>query len=270
MSRRGLLLLGLLGAWLVVLARGVVPLAPPLYDGITVAPEPFRYVSPPPDLASTNKPPASGQGDLQVATGINKLATVQTDDKQVLAFFPEGALSTTAAKITIKITPETSPPPPPSGNKLIGNVYGIEEVGVTPQPPLAKPSQVLLRIPAQKLSSVKEYYDNAWHDTQWSVQTDYINLSMDHLGLDRGLRRRTAQPGRAGAGRQLQPDWRDRGRAGGRRHRDRGCRHRGAAAPRSCGGRKAAKKGGNKGGGKKGGAKGAKPDKADWGPKGRS
>jgi hypothetical protein len=267
MSRRGLLLLGLLGAWLVVLARGVVPLAPPLYDGITVAPEPFRYVSPPPDLASTNKPPASGQGDLQVATGINKLATVQTDDKQVLAFFPEGALSTTAAKITIKITPQTSPPPPPSGNKLIGNVYGIEEVGVTPQPPLSKPSQVLLRIPAQKLSSVKEYYDNAWHDTQWSVQTDYINLSMDHLGFiaafDDGQHSQAA-PAPAGsfnpigvieaglvvvaiaivvAGIVVQ---RRRGRAEA----------------------KAAAKNDRKGGAKAKKAK--KADKADWGPKGRS
>jgi hypothetical protein len=177
----GLLLLGLA---LAVLARVVTPQAPPLYDGITIAPEPFRYCTPPPDLASTNKPPASGQMDLQLDSNGNKLATVQTDDKQVLAFFPAGALATTTGKLTVKISSECpGPPAPPAGNNLVGNVYRIEVVGISPQPTLTKPSQVLLRIPPVKLSSVQEYYDGAWHDVQWSVQTDYINLSVDHLGL---------------------------------------------------------------------------------------
>ncbi|MGB2940693.1 MAG: hypothetical protein WBD38_10405 [Candidatus Dormiibacterota bacterium] len=185
MSRRQLLALAGLGALVVALARVVAPGAPPLYDGITIAPEPFRYCSPPADLASTNKPPASGQGDLAADNGGTKLATVQTDDKQVLAFFPAGAFSNvSAAKITIKISPEcTSPPAPPAGNALVGNVYRIEVAGANPQPPLLKPSQILLRIPPQKLSGVQEYYDGAWHDVQWSIQTDYINLTADHLGL---------------------------------------------------------------------------------------
>ncbi|MDP9326398.1 MAG: hypothetical protein M3O87_07685 [Candidatus Dormibacteraeota bacterium] len=185
MSRRRLLALAGIGALIVALARVVAPQAPPLYDGITIAPEPFRYCSPPPDLASTNKPPASGQGDLAVENGASKLATVQTDDKQVLAFFPAGAFTgVTAAKITIKISPEcASPPSPPAGNTLVGNVYRIEVAGANPQPPLLKAAQVLLRIPPQKLSSVQEYYDGAWHDVQWSIQTDYINLTADHLGM---------------------------------------------------------------------------------------
>lgn len=185
MSRRRLLAVAGLGALIVVLARVVAPQAPALYDGISIAPEPFRYCSPPPDLASTNKPPASGQGDLLVENGANKLATVQTDDKQVLAFFPAGAFTGgSAAKITIRISPEcASPPSPPAGNTLVGNVYRIEVSGANPQPPLVKPSQVLLRIPPQKLSSVQGYYDGAWHDVQWSVQTDYINLTADHLGM---------------------------------------------------------------------------------------
>jgi hypothetical protein len=184
MKRATLVALSLVAAALVLATRVAVPAAPPVYDGIQVAPEPFRYVSPPPDLASTNKPPASGQGDLQVANGANKLATVETDDKQVLAFFPEGALTANTPTITIRITPETNPPLPPASNTLVGNVYRIEEQGtVTPQPALAKPAQVLLRIPPHKLSSIQEFYDNAWHSTQWGAQTDYINLTLDHLGL---------------------------------------------------------------------------------------
>lgn len=181
-SRRGLVAVGLLGVTLLVGARLVAPYAPPIYDGISVAPEPYRYVSPPPDLASTNKPPLPGKGDLQVDNAGNKLATVQTDDKQVLAFFPQGAIQAPGPKVTIAITPESTPPPPPAGNTLVGNAYRIGVDGAAIQPPLVKPLQVLLRIPPRPLSSVQLYYDGSWHDTQWGVQTDYINLSMDHLG----------------------------------------------------------------------------------------
>jgi hypothetical protein len=183
LSRRGVLAAALLGIAMVLGARLLNPHAPPLYDGISVAPEPYRYTSPPPDLASTNKPPLSGKGDLQFDNGVNKLATVQTDDKQVLAFFPLGAIQAPGPRLTITIVSEGSPPSPPEGNTFVGNVYRIGVDGAVTQPALTKALQVLLRIPPHALSSVRVFYEGGWHDTQWGVQTDYINLSMDHLGL---------------------------------------------------------------------------------------
>ena len=144
-------------------------------------------LSAPDNLKSSNKPPTSGDGDLQVTNGVNKLGTVETVDRQVVAFFAQGVFKL-SAPLHIVISPVCqSPPPPPRHSTLVGNVYRIEATshGSTPlaSPPLLPiPAQLLLRIPPIPYNTVRLYYDGGWHDTQFGAQTDLVNVSLGRLG----------------------------------------------------------------------------------------
>src|SRR5207247_7874813 len=72
--RLGRLVLGMMPTrrvGLVALALGLMAAAllhtrsaPPLYDGIVVPPEPYRWLSPPPNPKAGHKPPLSGEATL--------------------------------------------------------------------------------------------------------------------------------------------------------------------------------------------------------------
>jgi hypothetical protein len=176
--------LALIGLALVVAARWALPQAPPIYEGIT-APPPYQYCHPPANLRSSNKPPTGGEGDLQVVNGLNKLGTVETQDRQVVVFFAQGVFKLNAP-LHVTITPICdSPPPPPAHSTLVGNVYRIQVRSATPSaspPPLQIPAQVLFRVPPVPYNTVRVYYAGAWHDTQFGAQIDLVNLSLTTLG----------------------------------------------------------------------------------------
>ena len=100
---------------------------PALFDGLPLPQAPYRYVNPPPDLASSNQPPGSGQATLPVQNGQVPGGGVQTSDGQVLVYFGVGALgaSSSAQSATIRIDPVTDPPAPPAGSQIRGNVYRV-------------------------------------------------------------------------------------------------------------------------------------------------
>src|SRR5437773_230576 len=64
---------------------------PPVYDGIIVPPEPYRWESPPPNLAAGNKPPLPGDVTLPIQNGQVAGGGVQTGDNQVVIYFGPGA-----------------------------------------------------------------------------------------------------------------------------------------------------------------------------------
>jgi hypothetical protein len=105
--------------------------APPIYDGIIVPPEPYRWESPPPNLAAGNKPPLPGAATLPVQNGQVAGGGVQTDDNQVVIYFGPGAFKAPAGATGVKctITPEPNPPATPAGADIRGNVYRIACVG---------------------------------------------------------------------------------------------------------------------------------------------
>jgi hypothetical protein len=117
------LVLGLTGAAL--LHGGVT--APPVYDGIIVPPEPYRWESPPPNLRAGNQPPLSGEATLPVQNGQVAGGGVTTGDSQVVIYFGPGAFKAPAGtqNVTCSITPDPSPPAPPAGIDIRGNVYRI-------------------------------------------------------------------------------------------------------------------------------------------------
>jgi hypothetical protein len=130
----------LLGGLVVVAAFGVLaavsgrlsPLArSPLLDGGALL-APYRWVSPPADLASTNQEPASGQFTLPVTNGGSQPNTFVTSDNQTTLSFAKGAVpahgSATEAQISARPEDPATLAAPPDGLSAFGNAVRI---GVT-------------------------------------------------------------------------------------------------------------------------------------------
>src|SRR3989441_9871752 len=135
--------------------------APPVYDGIIVPPEPYRWESPPPNLASGNKPPLPGDATLPVQNGQVAGGGVQTGDNQVVMYFGPGAFKAPAGATGVKCTiePDPNPPGPPAGVEIRGNVYRVGCVGEPGggQGTLVSPYHLTVRFPP---GAFKEIYYN--------------------------------------------------------------------------------------------------------------
>src|SRR6266704_2039089 len=107
--------------------------SPPVYDGIIVPPEPYRWESPPPNLASGNKPPLSGETTLPIQNGQVAGGGVQTGDNQAVIYFGPGAFKAPAGATGVRcsIAPDPTPPAPPAGVEIRGNV---DRVGCVSEP----------------------------------------------------------------------------------------------------------------------------------------
>lgn len=133
MSRRRALAIGfgillayaMLAAWsgrLSPLARG------PLLDGLG-PPQAYRWVAPPPDLASTNQPPSSLTGVLTLTPKGVKGISFVSSDSQITLIVPEGGIAAHAADTSVRIvaTPRDPTTLAPIGGGLVafGNAYEI-------------------------------------------------------------------------------------------------------------------------------------------------
>jgi hypothetical protein len=140
--------------------------APPVYDGIAVPPEPYRWVSPPPNLASGNKPPLPGESTLPVLNGQVAGGGVQTGDNQVVIYFGPGAFNAPAGATGVKCTiePDPNPPGPPSGVEIRGNVYRISCVGVPGGGPVTVVSNyhLTMRFPPGAFKEIQYNDGNGW------------------------------------------------------------------------------------------------------------
>jgi hypothetical protein len=122
-SRRPAALALGLGAVLALAAQVAIPVAVPLYDGVTIL-EPYRYLSPAsgqagdPTSYSTEKPVANGAGPAFVA------ATRENPPQAQLIALP-GAFVAAGSATTLKVSIEAVPPPPaqPTSGSIAGNVY---------------------------------------------------------------------------------------------------------------------------------------------------
>jgi hypothetical protein len=137
--------------------------APPVYDGIVVPPEPYRWESPPPNLRAGNKPPLSGEATLPVLNGQVAGGGVQTSDNQVVIYFGPGTFKAPAGTQTVKCTiaPDANPPPAPPGVEIRGNVYRIGCVAQPSGSPvtLASSYHLTLRFPPGAFKEI--HYDDA-------------------------------------------------------------------------------------------------------------
>jgi hypothetical protein len=104
------------------LARG------PLLDGLG-PPAPYRWVTPPPELAATNQPPSRGRFDVPLGDGGSEARTFVLSDNQVTLILPEGVFAAKAAQIQVRLRVDPVDPatlgPPPAGQTLFGNAYRL-------------------------------------------------------------------------------------------------------------------------------------------------
>jgi hypothetical protein len=139
---------------------------PPVYDGIIVPPEPYRWESPPPNLRAGNKAPLPGEATLPVTNGQVAGGGVQTGDNQVIIYFGAGTFKAPAGTQTVKCTiaPDPNPPPPPPGVEIRGNVYRI---GCVAQPAgtsvtLNSSYHLTLRFPPGAFSEIQFNDGTSW------------------------------------------------------------------------------------------------------------
>ena len=126
----------------------------PLLDGIGPAQE-YRWVSPPPALASTNIKPSQGVFTLQLGpNGVLGLVLI-TSDNQATIVVDDGSIAPHAADRSVKffvdpLDPAAYAAPPGKGVVTFGNAYrmsAVYEPSGTAVTALAKPIDVILAHP---------------------------------------------------------------------------------------------------------------------------
>jgi hypothetical protein len=140
--------------------------APPVYDGISVPPEPYRWESPPPNVAAGNKPPLPGETTLPVQNGQVAGGGVQTGDNQVVIYFGPGAFKAPAGATGVKcsVVPESNPPAPPTGVEIRGNVYRVGCVGEPGGGPVTVVSNyhLTMRFPPGAFKQIQYHDGSGW------------------------------------------------------------------------------------------------------------
>lgn len=162
-SRRALMVgLTVVAAYAVLAAISgrLTPLARrPLLDGFA-PPPPYNYVSPPPDVASTNKRPAAGKFTIALdPTSGSEPKVVATSDFQASIALAQGAIAPRDGDSSVTLAMAPMAPGRnltlPSGLQMIGNVYRFtatyKPTG-TPVSGLRQEGQLVLAYPLQSHS----------------------------------------------------------------------------------------------------------------------
>jgi hypothetical protein len=116
---------GALAAW----SGRLSPLARlPLLDGLGPA-APYRWVDPPPDLASDNQPPSAGEFTLALDADGVRGQVVFTSDNQVTVIVADGAIGPRTGERSVALSVEPVDPAslPAPGGELVtfGNAYAL-------------------------------------------------------------------------------------------------------------------------------------------------
>jgi hypothetical protein len=123
----GIVVLYLAGA--AVSGRASILARRPLLDGLA-PPTPYRWVNPPPDLAASNKPPASARFTLELTPNGSRLGAFSTSDGQINLVLSEGAVPPQPGQTGVDVAVDPADPatlaPPPSGLVSAGNAYRIQ------------------------------------------------------------------------------------------------------------------------------------------------
>lgn len=126
----------------------------PLLDGLT-PPPPYQWVSPPPALASSNRPAESADLSVPIQNGVSTVGVFVTPDGQATVLLQQGAIPLPPGATTATFRLHALAPPAnavlPQGIDVLGNVYRIDLVvgSNAPSTQIASPAQVALVYPAQ-------------------------------------------------------------------------------------------------------------------------
>jgi len=138
--------------YLVAVALGRLHAGALLYDGEGPLP-PYRWISPPPDLAADSHRPASGTGSIKLGALEAMPGDASTGDEQAAITFAEGAVAMRPGEpaVNVRLAPldPRTVAPAPRGLRFDGNAYRITARYATSGRPaaLVKPVTVVLRFP---------------------------------------------------------------------------------------------------------------------------
>jgi hypothetical protein len=123
----GIVVLYLAGA--AVSGRASILARRPLLDGLA-PPTPYRWVNPPPDLAASNKPPATARFTLELTPEGSRLGAFSTSDGQINLVLSEGAVPPLPGQTGVEVAVDPVDPatlePVPSELVSAGNAYRIQ------------------------------------------------------------------------------------------------------------------------------------------------
>ncbi len=149
-------------------------------DG-TLPPQPYRYLHPPPALASENYPPESGSATIGLAGGRSKAGFVFTKDTQAGVVVSAGALraAAPATSILIRISPVETPSGLPQHYVAEGNAYTITATGQPGNTPVQVVHAVnlTLRWPLPPLA-IYDYAGGRWKQLCYSDNATFTSSTM--------------------------------------------------------------------------------------------
>jgi hypothetical protein len=153
----------LMAAWMVT---------PGFYDGFT-PPQPYNWVSPPPQAPPGNQKPTSGHLAVKVTGGVSEPSTAFTDDGQVILSFLPGAFNAAGkTTVTVDIKPVATFPLP-TGLHFATNVYLI-----TADAPLLMDANLELRysdvVPAPSVTYLSVGADGPWKSIGGTESQAYV------------------------------------------------------------------------------------------------
>jgi hypothetical protein len=125
----GVVIVALYLAGAAVSGRASILARRPLLDGLA-PPTPYRWVSPPPDLAASNKPPASTRFTVELTAEGSQLGAFSTGDGQINLVLSQGAVPARSGQTGVEVTVDPIDPatlgPVPSGLVGAGNAYQVQ------------------------------------------------------------------------------------------------------------------------------------------------
>jgi hypothetical protein len=152
-----------LGAYLAgsFISANLTPLARrPLLDGFSSLP-PYRWVSPPPQLANGNESPRPKTAVLHLGPDGSPAQVVSSPDLQFSLVLAKGAFPPAAGQTSAEVTVTPMDPktlgPAPAGLLITGNAYRLQatyEPGGTAVTALSHPSDLALVYPASATSGL--------------------------------------------------------------------------------------------------------------------
>ncbi|MDQ6884394.1 MAG: hypothetical protein M3077_09210 [Candidatus Dormibacteraeota bacterium] len=157
-----------------IFMRGAIGGPRPYLDGYT-PPPPYRWVSPPPNLAATNQAPTGGDTTIPLTDGASDAAGAFTDDGQITISFNPGTFKDTTGQtaVHVHIAPISPQPAAPQGIVIDGNVYLMQAAFVPsgkPARPLRSPVLLDMRYPSHKPDAIYRVDGKSWTPIESTVQ----------------------------------------------------------------------------------------------------
>ncbi len=154
--------------------RGAIGGSRPFLDGYT-PPPPYRWVSPPPNLAATNQAPTGGDTTIPLTDGASDAAGAFTDDGQITISFNPGTFTdaTGQTAVRVHIAPISPQPAAPPGLVADGNVYLMAATFTPsgkPATPLRAPVLLDMRYPNHKPDAIYRVDAKSWTPLDSTVQ----------------------------------------------------------------------------------------------------